>query len=343
MLDIDGSLGEGGGQILRSSLALSLLTGKGFRLRNIRANRLPKPGLRPQHLASVHAAAKIGSADVTGDAVGSRQLTFKPGPVTYGDHRFVIDTAGATALVLHTVYLPLALAKKSSQVVVEGGTHTDKAPCFHFLQTTWAAYMARLGLNISLSMKRPGFYPRGGGQISAQIHPWSTREPLQLIGPTSHDSASILTYTAGLPDHVATRMAHQATIRLREAGIEPTVESKNWPGKPGCIVAITLNGPVPSLFFGLGSLGKPAEAVADDAIDQALAFRNSAMPVDPHSADQLLLPLAISDGDSEYHVSEVTRHLTTNAAVIKTFLDRKITIDGEEGAAGVVRVSGRKL
>src|SRR5207244_5116741 len=126
MLDIDGSFGEGGGQIVRSSLALSLLTGKPFRLRKVRANRLPKPGLRPQHLASVRAAAKIGRAKVTGDVVGSNQLTFEPGPVTPGGYHFNIGTAGATALVLHTVYLPLALAGGPSDVVLEGGTHNDK-------------------------------------------------------------------------------------------------------------------------------------------------------------------------------------------------------------------------
>ena len=128
MLDIDGSFGEGGGQILRSALALSLLTGKPFRLRKIRANRKPKPGLRPQHLACVRAAAKIGQANVTGDAVGSSQLTFEPGTVAAGKYRFAIGTAGSTALVLHTVYLPLALAGGRSEVVLEGGTHNEKAP-----------------------------------------------------------------------------------------------------------------------------------------------------------------------------------------------------------------------
>src|SRR5262245_60336487 len=131
MLEIDGSFGEGGGQILRSSLALSLLTGKPFRLRKIRANRQPKPGLRPQHLASVRAAAQISQAKVTGDAVGSGQLTFEPGAVSAGHYRFAIGTAGSADLVLHTVYLPLALAGGVSELELEGGTHNEKAPCFH--------------------------------------------------------------------------------------------------------------------------------------------------------------------------------------------------------------------
>jgi RNA 3'-terminal phosphate cyclase (ATP) len=343
MLEIDGSFGEGGGQILRSSLALSLMTGKPFHLRKVRANRKPKPGLRPQHLASVRAAARIGNAKVTGDSVGSSDLTFQPGPVVAGKYHFPIGTAGATALVLHTVYLPLALAGGPSEVVLEGGTHNEKAPCYHFLQTTWRAYVARLGLAVSVEMKRPGFYPRGGGLLVAHIEPWTLRKPLTLTGPVSPEKASILSATAGLPSHVNNRQARRATVRLRDAGIEPEVRTEEWDGGPGSMLSITWAGPVPTLFFGLGARGKPAEAVADEAADEALAHRDRRMPVDPHSADQLLLPLGVTDGDSEYHVSEVTRHLTANAAVIQLFLDRDITIAGDEGATGVVRVSGRAL
>jgi RNA 3'-terminal phosphate cyclase (ATP) len=343
MLDIDGSLGEGGGQILRSALALSLMTGKPFRLRKIRANRKPKPGLRPQHLACVRAAVKIGSANVSGDAVGSSQLTFEPGPVSPGNYRFAIGTAGATALVLHTVYLPLALAGGPSEIVLEGGTHNEKAPCYHFLETTWAVYLKRMGLSIKLEMERPGFYPRGGGIIKAHIAPCSKLRPLTMTGPVKLEQATILSAVAGLPDHVAKRQARRATVRLRDAGMSPEVTFEEWDGGPGCMLAITLPGTVPSLFFGLGARGKPAEAVADEAADEALPHRDSGMPVDRHSGDQLLLPLAIADGESEYHVSAIDRHLTTNAAVILMFVDRKITIEGEEGSPGVVKVAGGAL
>ncbi|MBO0699541.1 MAG: RNA 3'-phosphate cyclase, partial [Zavarzinella sp.] len=329
--------------ILRTSLALSLLTGQPFRLRKIRANRPPKPGLRPQHLASVRAAARVGGAKVTGDAVGSSQLTFEPGPVTPGKYRFDIGTAGSTALVLHTIYLPLAIAGGPSEIVLEGGTHNEKAPCLHFLQTTWRAYMARLGVNVSLEMKRAGFYPRGGGQIITHIQPCQAPRPIRLTEAVEHKTADILSGYASLPDHVASRQARRATVRLRDAGIEPQAAYEDWEGGPGCMLAITLGGPAPTLFFGLGARGKPAEAVADEAADQALAHARSGSPVDLHSADQLLLPLAIASGDSEYHISEVTRHLTTNAAVVKMFLDREISIEGDEGATGVVRVAGRAL
>ncbi len=343
MIDIDGSLGEGGGQILRSALTLSLLTGKSFKLRKIRANRKPKPGLRPQHLAGVRAAGKIGNAKLTGDAVNSNQLIFEPGTVTAGQHHFPIGTAGSTALVLHTVYLPLALANELSELVLEGGTHNEKAPCFHYLQATWRMYMQRLGMKIDLAMERPGFYPRGGGKILASIASTPKLRPLTLNSGRQSDSATITCGTSGLPEHVAKRCSRRAEVRLRDAGIAAEVQIEEYPGDPGCMLAITLGGPVPTLFFGLGARGKPAEAVADEAVDQALAHRATGMPVDPHSADQLLLPLALADGASEFQVSEITLHLTTNATVIQMFLDREIAIAGEVGQPGVVKVAGRAL
>jgi len=343
MLDIDGSFGEGGGQVVRTSLALSLLTGKPFRMRNVRARRKPKPGLQPQHLMSVRAAARIGKAKVTGDSVGSSQFTFEPGPVTPGRYEFAIGTAGATSLVLHTVYLPLALSGGPSEVIIEGGTHNEKAPCFHFLQTTWRAYLARLGILVKLEMTRPGFYPRGGGRIVAHFQPVTTLRPVKLTESVAHNKVDVLSATAGLPDHVAKRQARRATVRLRDSGIEPEVTFEQWEGGPGSVLAITVSGAVPTLFFGLGARGKPAETVGDEAADEALAYVRSTLPVDPHSADQLVLPLAVAEGDSEYHVSEVTKHLTTNVAVVRIFLDRQIEIDGAEGATGVVRVAGRAL
>src|SRR5438105_3224405 len=152
-VELDGSFGEGGGQILRSSLAMSLLTGRPFRLRNIRARR-SKPGLQPQHLKSVHAAAEVGQATVKGAHPGSTTLDLEPGPVRPGTYRFRIGTAGATSLVLHTVYLPLALAKGPSTVTVEGGTHVPHSPCFQFLDCSWRAYMALLGIDATLTMER---------------------------------------------------------------------------------------------------------------------------------------------------------------------------------------------
>ena len=344
MVELDGSFGEGGGQILRSSLALALITGKPFRLRNVRANR-PKPGLQPQHLMSVRAAARVGNATVTGDSLGSRELTFEPGRVSPGRYHFAIGTAGATGLVLHTVYLPLALRTDApSEVILEGGTHVSTSPVFHFLAVTWRAYMARIGIHVSLEMKRPGFYPRGGGLVVANISPCPAVKGLHITDRPELTTATGLSAAAGVPEHVAKRQARRATVRLRDRGVEADIPQESWSGGPGSVLAVVFDqAPVPTLFFGLGARGKPAESVADEAADQALAYLASGAPVDAHSADQLVLPLAFSDESSEFLVAEVTRHLLTNVAVIHSFIDRGIMVEGVEGSTGVVRIAAREV
>ena len=340
MIEIDGSQGEGGGQVLRSALSLSLLTRKAFRMHAIRARRKPKAGLQPQHLASVRAAAAIGAATIAGDSIGSSVLTFEPGPVQPGKYRFPIGTAGATGLVLQTVYLPLAWqANGPSEVVLEGGTHVSTSPCFHFLDTTWRAYLAKLGLHLRLEMVRPGFYPRGGGQVIVYIQPCSAIKPLRLMDTPPIYTAVGFSAVAGLPDHVAKRQARRAVERLHRAGIEAEFAQQEWEGGPGSVLGITLDqAPVPTFFFGLGARGKPAETVADEAADQAIAFAKSAAPVDAHSADQILLPLVLASGASEFRIAAITKHLTTNIDVIRMFVDRSIEFDGAEGSPGVVRV-----
>ncbi len=344
MIEIDGSFGEGGGQILRTSLALSLITKKPFRLFNIRAGR-SKPGLQPQHLMSVRAAATVGNATIRGDAVGSRDLTFEPGEVKHGNYRFAIGTAGATGLVLQTIYLPLAHAPAGpSEITLIGGTHVSTSPCFHFLDVTWRAWMERIGLHLKLTMKRPGFYPRGGGEIVATLQPTSRLHPLRQTKRNPIHHATGFSASAGLPELVRQRQARRATWRLKDRGLNVQLAQEEWEGGPGSVLAIRFDeAPVPTLFFGLGARGKPSEGVADEAVDQALRYLDSGEPIDAHSADQLVMPLALADGQSEFRVAEITRHLTTNVAVIKLFLDRDISCEGEEGQPGLVRVQGEKL
>lgn len=342
MLEIDGSFGEGGGQILRSALALSLITRKPFKLYNVRARRKPKPGLQPQHLASVRAAAAIGSAKTTGASVGSSIITFEPESVVAGNYRFDIGTAGATALVLHTIYLPLALKQNGpSEVILTGGTHVSTSPCFHFLDLTWRHYLAKVGINIRLRMTRPGFYPRGGGEVIAHIQPTNSIQPLHLTKRAPITKATGFSAMAGLPDHVAKRQARRAMVRLEDAGITATIDQEEWQGGPGSVLGITFDeATVPTSFFGLGARGKPAEAVADEAADQAIAYAQTDAPVDEHSADQIVLPLAFAKGPTEIRVAHITKHLTTNIAVIRMFLEREIVCEGEEGAPGSVLIAG---
>lgn len=343
MIEIDGSEGEGGGQILRSALALSILTRRPFKLVNIRANR-SKPGLQPQHLMCVRAAAAISGATYKGGSVGSSVLYFEPRDAKAGTYTFTIGTAGATSLVLHTVYLPLALrGDRPSTVTITGGTHNVHAPCYHFLETTWAAYMTRLGIRVDLEMVRPGFYPRGGGEIRALVHPCSRVNGISLLTCPELITAGGFSAYAGLPETVGKRQARRLSVRLKSEGVEPHVPVEEWEAaNPGSVAAVIFRQPpVPALFFGLGERGKSAERVADDAADEAIAFRDAKAPVDPHSADQLLLPLAFSDDASEYRASEITRHTTTNVETVRKFVDRSIGIEPGDAKSGVVRIAAR--
>ena len=340
MIDLDGSFGEGGGQILRTSLALSLVTGQPFHLRNIRAKRA-KPGLRPQHLMSVQAAAHIGQAQVQGASLHSSDLVFEPGEVSPGKYHFAIGTAGATSLVLHTVYLPLAWrASAPSEVILTGGTHVNKSPCFHFLETTWRQYLELLGLRIGLQFTAgllPARWRRRGG-----AHPALCRSA----------GAAIASMWRSYGDHRHQRRCRftgadcraagaRATTRLREHRLPTDIRVETWEDGPGTVLTLVLDTrPVPTLFFGLGARGKPAERVADEAVEQAFAYLNTdSSAVDAHSADQLVLPLALANGPSRFRVAEVTSHLLTNIAVIRRFIDRDIRCDGQEGESGVVEIA----
>jgi RNA 3'-terminal phosphate cyclase (ATP) len=346
LLELDGAFGEGGGQILRTSLALSLLTGQGFHLANVRAGRA-KSGLQPQHLRSVLAATAIGQAQTRGASLGSSDLVFEPGEVRAGNHRFDIGTAGATGLVLHTIYLPLALrGGEPADLTLTGGTHVRTSPTFSFLDATWRAYLGLMGLDISLRLDRPGFYPRGGGVVSAYIQPCSTlrgitlpdRPPARITGVSA---------VASLDAAIGRRQARQVARRLVEHGLECDLVEETWAGGPCTAVVLRVeNDPVPATFVSLGERGKPAERVADQAVDELLAYLDSGAFVDEHSADQIVLPLALAEGPSEYTAQRISLHLTTNIAVIRWFIDRTIechTADGPIDLAepGAYDVPGR--
>jgi RNA 3'-terminal phosphate cyclase (ATP) len=340
MIELDGSQGEGGGQILRTSLSLALLMGKPFRLRNLRARR-PKPGLQPQHLTCVRAATSISRARVRGDSLGSKELVFDPGEVIPGAYHFNIGTAGATSLVLHTLYLPLAWkAAIPSALTLRGGTHVPASPCYEFLQHTWRPYLDLLGVKAGLSLFQPGFYPRGGGVMEARLEPCFHLKGLQFAGTPRVSKATVLSAVAHLPEHIAERLAQRTAAGLEKLGLEVEVQLEKWSNGPAAVVEAFLNtSPVPSLLFALGKRGRPAERVADELVEQTSEFLQGQPGVDTHSADQLLLPLALANGPSTFRVTQVSTHLLTNMSVIQQFVERSIECDGREGEPGVVRVT----
>ncbi len=341
---IDGALGEGGGQILRTALSLSLITGRPVRLVNIRVRRR-KPGLRPQHLQAVHAAARVGRATVHGAAVDATEVEFVPAPppVEAGRFRFDIGTAGATSLVLQTLYLPLALADSVSQVMVTGGTHVPLSPCFHYLDLHWRRFLAGIGVELSLELERAGFYPPGGGIVRMRVHPTGGLRPLTMQRRGTLRRITGISAIAGLPDHVAERQRNRSLSRLAglaEAPCAIDTVRLTATSKGSMLLLIAEFAQTQACFFALGAPGKPAETVADEAVNALLEFVAGQAAVERYLADQLLLPLALARGESILSVDRVTPHQLTNAEVIARFIPAQIDFEGEQGKPGVIRIRG---
>jgi RNA 3'-terminal phosphate cyclase (ATP) len=320
-LTLDGSHGEGGGQILRTALALSAVTGQPFEIVKIRARR-PVPGLRPQHLAAVHAAMLVTGAKVGGVFEGSPDLRFEPGPVSAGDYRFEISTAGAATLVLQTVLVPLATAGEPSRVAVTGGTHVKSAPSFEYLARNWGGTVARMGLEARFELVRAGFYPPGGGEVRAEVMPWRTRPAGLALQSRGALVALGGVSGAGKLEGVAQRQADAARARLWEARrLESSWEVANVPAasRGSYILAEAIFEGSRAAFGFLGEKGIRAEALGDRAARSLLQFIDGDAAVDPHLADQLAVPLAVGGGGGRVATSRVTEHLVTVAEILSRF------------------------
>ena len=339
LIHLDGAYGEGGGQILRTALTLSMVTGKPFELVNIRAKR-PKPGLRPQHLTCVKAAQKISRAEVEGARVGSLYLRFFPGPIRAGSYQFDVGTAGAVSLVFQTVGPALALAG-ASKLLLRGGTHVPHAPSFHYLAEVYGPSVRPLGFEFEFELRRYGFYPKGGGEMLVRIFPPKEASPLRLLGPYRTKKVKVLSVvTADLPAHIRTRQAKAALELLTKEGFEPeplleTARAKS----PGTFVFLSLTEePKRAGFLSLGRKGKPAERVAEEAVLEFLNFWRSGRAVDPYLADQLLLPLALTKAPFHFDASRLTQHFFTNLWVIRHFLPEfSPEVEGALDQPGVVK------
>lgn len=325
MLTIDGSIGEGGGQVLRTSLALSMITQTPFRMVNIRAGR-KKPGLQRQHLAAVLAATDVSHARVEGASVGSTTLSFEPDRPSAGEFHFDIGSAGSTTLVLQTVLPALMLAGKPSSVVLVGGTHNPMAPTYDFLKCSFLPVLQRMGSSIDLRLERYGFYPRGGGILRADITPCHSLGELDLRERGDICSTSATAIVSGLPRHIAERELEviRASYGWGHGRLE--IHEINPPAGQGNLVHITIECEhVTEIVTAFGSRRVRAEDVARQAIREATDYVDTQTPVGPHLADQLLLPLALA-GRGRFRTSTPTTHTVTNVEVIRRFLDVPMAI-----------------
>ncbi len=337
LITIDGSQGEGGGQIVRSSLALSLLTGKPFSIVKIRAGR-KKPGLALQHLTAVRAAARVGNAELTGDEIGSREITFRPNDFLGGHFEFPIQTAGSSTLVLQTILPPLMLASGESSVTITGGTHIMMAPPYDFIVKSYLSQVQKLGPRFNAELAAYGFYPVGGGKIKIGIQPASSLGRLEITerGKLLHRKATAI--VSRLPRHIAEREIRKLQSR---SGWQPKcfeIIEIEEPVGPGNVVLIELAYEnVTEVFTGFGKQGLRAEQVADQAWRQVKKYLNSEWPIGEHLADQLMLPLGIGahfgTGGGRFLTGPLSQHSKTHIDILKTFLD--IRIDVVETETGV--------
>ncbi|HEX6242877.1 MAG TPA: RNA 3'-terminal phosphate cyclase [Polyangiales bacterium] len=331
-LVIDGSAGEGGGQILRSSLALSLISGTAFTLERVRAGR-KKPGLMRQHLTAVKAAAAIADAEVEGASLGSTRLSFRPGRVRAGDYEFDVGSAGSAALVLQTVALPLAIQAGPSRVRVRGGTHAQWAPIAPFLQEAWLPLLLRAGFALELAQHAVGFYPAGGGELALATGASSPR-PLHLVAARAQSKLELNAIVSGLPEGIARRELTSAAELLSDHLLtlhSATVKSPG-PGNAAWLTARALEPAAASnVFSAIGEVGVSAEQVGRTIAQAYLRWRDSGAAVEEHLSDQIMLPIALA-GEGSFSASALSLHARTNLEVIHAFTGSRFRV-WQRGAA----------
>ncbi|MGE3166673.1 MAG: RNA 3'-terminal phosphate cyclase [Planctomycetota bacterium] len=339
LITIDGSAGEGGGQILRSALALSAVRGTPIRIENVRAGRR-KPGLLRQHLTALRAIQQVSSAEVEGDDIGSRTITFRPRSIRGGDFHFPIGTAGSTTLVLQTVLPALLVAREPSVLIVEGGTHNPAAPPFDFLARCYVPLLRRMGAAVEIGLERHGFFPAGGGRIRVAVQPTPALQPIELLErghPVAYRARAII---SSLPDSVAQRELRVLRSKLPWPDDAFTAEHVPNPVGPGnALVAEVESEALCEVFTQFGSAGTPAEAVARELAQQVRRYLAATAPAGPHLTDQLLLPLALAGGGA-FRSTGLTPHAETHIELLRQLLGIAITTTPEDDGV-TIRVRPR--
>jgi RNA 3'-terminal phosphate cyclase (ATP) len=340
-LRIDGAQGEGGGQVLRTALALSAIRTLPVEIHAIRARRNP-PGLQPQHLTAVSALERLCEAQVDGAAPGSQRLNFVPRTIRAGEYRFDVGTAGSVALVLQAILLPLALAPGPSHVTLTGGTHVPWSPPVEYLASVLFPALAAMGIRARLSVERWGFYPKGGGRVQVTIEGDAAPSPMAVVAKAESVRLRGVSGVANLPGRIAERQRDRALGRLRGTGLSAQIEVQERDAAgPGSFLFLEAErGGLRSGFFTLGERGKPAEQVADEAVDALLDFLRGEYGCDPHLADQLVVPMALAAGTSRLTTSRVSQHLLTTLQIVQQILGCPVQIGGEEGQPGALTIEG---
>ncbi|MGR9117257.1 MAG: RNA 3'-terminal phosphate cyclase [Gammaproteobacteria bacterium] len=318
-LEIDGSQGEGGGQVLRTALSLSACTGRAVQLRHIRSGR-KKPGLMRQHLACVNAAAEICGAKVKGASLGSKNIQFVPGEIKAGDYRFSVGSAGSSTLIFQTVLPLLMQAGNASQLTLEGGTHNPLAPSFDFINEVFLPVLRRIGVECRARIDRYGFYPVGGGQWRVAIEPSVEFKRIDLTERGELVWAEAVCLDSGLPSHVTQREMKRLQDELSWSAEWIKCRHVKALGS-GNVVSLRVHYRHASeVIDSIGIIGVSAERVANKAVEQLRHYQNFGAPVGEHLADQLLLPLALASGGT-FVTGPLSAHVRTNIEVIKQFLD----------------------
>ncbi len=348
MIEIDGSHGEGGGQILRTALSLSCLFGKPFKILDIRKGR-KKPGLMPQHLTAVRAAGMISGAKISGDSLGSTELSFFPEKVRGGDFMFDIGTAGSVSLVFQTLLPALLFSGQNSTLILKGGTHVPFSPSFHYLSDVFAPALRKIGIGVKLDIESYGFYPKGGGRVRAGIltakalNPLTLLERGPLIGLKGHSGV------ANLPLSIAERQLKAFTEKVFESAgaisfpMEIDIIDAPSFGQGTFIFAAAGCENCAAGFGALGERGKRAEAVGAEAAKEFMDYYSSGAALDPHLADQIVLYLSLASGEASFTTSCITSHLLTNLRTISLFHKFDYSVEGEEGVPGKVIVTGTPI
>ena len=337
MITIDGSEGEGGGQVLRNACALSLVTGEPFVIETVRGGR-EKPGLMRQHLTAIEAACAIGNAECEGLAIGSARFAFRPGRVEAGDYTFSVGTAGSTGLVLQTVLLPLALAGGPSRLVLEGGTHAAMAPPFEFIARSFLPIVARMGPKVTARLTRHGFYPRGGGRIEVEIEPAPLRR-IECLERGAAAGRSGQALFAALAGDIAARAIKAARKELPDWN-EADFTIRELPADQGPGIALLLDAAfehVTEVVTGFGKLGLSAERLGHTSGRRMAGYLASRAFAGPYLQDQLLLPFGLAGGGVFTSV-KLSEHTRTAAAIVERFTGRAVRSDELADGTRVVEV-----